>query len=224
MDSIRGNAGLAPAAPTPGPVFGPPVGDDGEKPPAPKGDRVSVSPDEKEPDKGSIPNFGAAFGAEDPKAPKGPDGKVESASEKAGREKDEEMMRHVCGSGCGCISTGPGSGQDVSKVFESRDQEVRQHEQEHLSTAGEHAKGGPTFETYTASNGKTYVTGGKVEVDLGEAGDPRKTADKMAKIRKAALAPKSPSSQDRSVEAEAAGKEAEARRQMQADEIKGVAA
>ncbi len=204
--------------------------------PGPGEDRVTVSPAETEKSAGNIPNFGAtqpdkngnaAGDKGNPSAPGEANGNANGQAnglDPSGMPKasaqDEEMARHVCAKGCGCISTNGGSGTNPLKVLEERDQEVRAHEQEHLNEAGEHARGGPVFETYTASNGKTFVTGGKVEVDMGETGDAKKTADKMAKIRKAALAPATPSQQDRAVEAEAAGKESTARAQMQQDDIK----
>lgn len=241
-------AGMDPINFNPGAPLGlrraaPVESDNGPAPtPGPTEDRVTVSPAETEKSAGNIPNFGASQPAQGDK-----NGNANPAADKTGNPtapgeangnangqangldpsgmpkasaQDEEMARHVCAKGCGCISTNGGSGTNPLKVLEERDQEVRAHEQEHLNEAGEHARGGPVFETYTASNGKTFVTGGKVEVDLGETGDAKKTADKMAKIRKAALAPATPSQQDRAVEAEAAGKESAARAQMQQDEIK----
>ncbi len=212
----------------------------GPRPHSPIEDRVTVSQAENERPTGNIPNFGApadkngnanagdkAANPANPNAPGEANGNANGQAnglDPSGMPKasaqDEEMARHVCAKGCGCISTNGGSGTNPLKVLEERDNEVRAHEQEHLNAAGEHARGGPVFETYTASNGKTFVTGGKVEVDLGETGDAKKTADKMAKIRKAALAPATPSQQDRAVEAEAAGKESAARAQMQQDDIK----
>lgn len=119
-----------------------------------------------------------------------------------------------CGSGCGCISC-YGLGDDPLVVLGNRDSEVRQHEQDHLTEAGEFAQGGPVFEYYTASNGRSYVTGGKVHVDMSEvAGDPEKTVAKMKQIQRAALKPAAPSQQDRNVAAEAAGLEAKAMRQL----------
>ncbi len=132
-----------------------------------------------------------------------------------GKQRDEEALAHVCGAGCGCISGPSGKPSDVIGVFEKRDAEVREHENQHLVNAGEHAIGGPVFETYTASNGKTFITGGKVQVDLEESSDPLKTLEKMNKIKKAALAPASPSDQDRNVEAEASRKAAVALAQLQ---------
>lgn len=126
----------------------------------------------------------------------------------------DTQMAAGCGSGCGCISCS-GLGQDPLVVLERRDEEVRRHEQDHLTAAGQWAQGGPEFETYTASNGKTYITGGKVHVDVSEvAGDPAATVEKMKQIQRAALAPAAPSSQDRTVAAEAAGKEAKAMREL----------
>ncbi len=236
MDSIRPQMG----APAPAPIQGPPPAAGPapreEATPAPVQDRVTVgAPETEKGNKGGIPNFGAAYGAQEGNGngtanPAGPQNGTNgnaaaNAPDPSGMPKassaDEEIAKHVCASGCGCISTNGGQGTNALKVLEDRDQEVRLHEQEHLNEAGEHARGGPTFETYSASNGKTFVTGGKVNVDVSEVGgDARKTADKMAKIRKAALAPKSPSAQDRTVEAEAAGKEAAARSQMVQDDLK----
>lgn len=234
MDSIR-NGGAPTLAPNTA-TAPPPRADQGAGPePAPAAvqDRVSVSAPETEKEKGGIPNFGASFGAPEQNGngtagatQGGPqNGNSAGGLDPTGMPKassaDEEIAKHVCGQGCSCISSNPGQGQNALRVLEDRDQEVRTHEQEHLNQAGEHARGGPTFETYTASNGKTFVTGGKVNVDVSEVGgDPRKTADKMAKIRKAALAPRSPSQQDRTVEAEAATKEASARYEMQQDDLK----
>lgn len=235
MDSIRPNlGGPASAAPvrTPAPVGG------AEAPapaPAPIEDRVTVSKPETEESKGSVPNFKASYGEKNGNGTAGAEegagvgngnvatkpGQLDKTGNPMATQADEDMARHVCGGGCGCITNTPGGGTNALKALEDRDQEVRQHEQEHLNEAGEHARGGPQFETYSASNGKTFVTGGKVNVDVSEiGGDPRKTADKMAKIRKAALAPKTPSSQDRTVEADAASKESVARAQMQQDDIK----
>ncbi len=119
-----------------------------------------------------------------------------------------------CGGGCGCISCS-GLGEDPLVVLSRRDTEVRQHENDHLTEAGQWATSGPEFEYYTASDGKTYVTGGKVHVDVSEvAGDPAATVEKMKTIQRAALKPAAPSQQDRNVAAEAASKEAKAMRDL----------
>ena len=47
------------------------------------------------------------------------------------------------------------------------DREERQHEQAHLSAAGGHARGGPSYQYETGPDGKRYAVGG--EVSIGEA-------------------------------------------------------
>ncbi|MCE7874081.1 hypothetical protein DYH09_27425, partial [bacterium CPR1] len=125
----------------------------GPRPHSPIEDRVTVSQAETEKPTGSIPNFGApaekngqADGAGDkaashsnPNAPGEANGNASGQAnglDPSGMPKasaqDEEMARHVCGKGCGCLSTSGGSGTNPLKVLEDRDQEVRAHEQEHL--------------------------------------------------------------------------------------------
>ena len=145
------------------------------------------------------------------------------ATNRANRKKDQELVDHVCGKGCGCSTAKAGGGDDPLKALEERDAEVRQHEQEHLSAAGEHARGGPEFETVTASNGRQFAVGGKVQVDVSETDDPQKTVAKMEKIQRAALAPTNPSAQDRKVATEAADKEQKARGKVRQSEVGGPA-
>ncbi len=122
------------------------------------------------------------------------------------READMRLL-HSCGEGCSCGVSAAG-GDDAVKSLEDRDREVREHEQQHFQTAGDAACGGPEFTMVTASNGRQYAVGGKVHVDVSEvAGDPKATVEKMQRIRRAALAPVSPSAQDRRVAAEATSKE-----------------
>ncbi|MEW6280111.1 MAG: putative metalloprotease CJM1_0395 family protein [Candidatus Eremiobacterota bacterium] len=131
-----------------------------------------------------------------------------------GTARDMEAAAGACGGGCGCI-TCSGLGEDPLVILGRRDDEVRTHENDHLTEAGEFALGGPVFQTYTASNGRTYALGGHVSVDVSEvAGDPQATVDKMRKLQRAALKPANPSGQDRTVAAECAAKEAAALRQL----------
>ena len=194
--------------PAPPPVFGKPT--EGAQ------DGFFPSPELREDSRpqGSIPAFDFGFTAEEKANPyrQGQD----VATTRANRQKDQDLVDHVCGKGCGCSSLKGGADDDPLKTLEARDQEVRQHEQEHLSAAGEHARGGPEFETVTARNGRQYVVGGKVNVDVSETDDPQKTITKMEKIQRAALAPTNPSAQDRKVAAEASDKELQARGKLQA--------
>lgn len=96
-----------------------------------------------------------------------------------------------------------------------RDTEVRRHEQAHKAAAGPYANGGPSYDYETGPDGKQYAVGGEVQIDTSKvANDPKATIRKAQVVRNAALAPESPSSQDRKVAAEASKMEAEARKEL----------
>lgn len=96
-----------------------------------------------------------------------------------------------------------------------RDTEVRRHEQAHKAAAGGLAKGGPKFEYETGPDGKRYAVGGEVQIDTTKvSNNPAAAIRKARAIRRAALAPKDPSSQDRRVAAEAARMEAKAQKEL----------
>ncbi len=88
--------------------------------------------------------------------------------------------------------------------LKQRDLEVKAHEQAHLSAAGNLASGGASFTFTQGPNGIRYATGGEVNISTSRVdGDPAATLRKADAIRRAALAPMSPSSQDQSVAARA---------------------
>ncbi|NOX08717.1 MAG: hypothetical protein GXP22_04385 [Gammaproteobacteria bacterium] len=98
------------------------------------------------------------------------------------------------------------------QTLQSRDREVRNHEQAHLSAAGTLAQGGASFSYSVGPNGKRYATGGEVSIDTGKInGDPKATINKAEQIQRAALAPATPSQQDRRVAARAISMAQEAR-------------
>ncbi len=102
----------------------------------------------------------------------------------------------------------------VRKLKES-DREVRRHEQAHKSAAGGLATGGPTFDFKSGPDGQQYAVGGEVNIDTSPvSGDPQATIRKMQQVRRAALAPASPSGQDRSVASQAAAAEQNARAEL----------
>lgn len=106
------------------------------------------------------------------------------------------------------------SQKDLQQIqqLKSRDLEVKAHEQAHLSAAGAHASGGASFSYTTGPNGVRYATGGEVNVDTSTVnGDPSATLRKADAIRRAALAPANPSSQDRIVASKANSMAREAR-------------
>lgn len=106
--------------------------------------------------------------------------------------------------------------EEVAQLAElkARDVEVRAHEQAHLSAAGGHATGGASFSYQKGPDGQSYAVGGEVGIDLSKESDPNATVQKMQTIKRAALAPASPSSTDRQVAAQAEVKEAQARQEI----------
>ncbi|MDF1583095.1 MAG: putative metalloprotease CJM1_0395 family protein [Methyloprofundus sp.] len=117
-----------------------------------------------------------------------------------------------------------GSNQDLSteelaqvQKLKQRDTEVKAHEQAHLSAAGGIATSGASFSYQRGPNGQRYAIGGEVQIDTSAvAGDPAATLRKADMIKRAALAPASPSSQDFKVASQAASMAAKA----QADLLK----
>ncbi|WP_159822008.1 putative metalloprotease CJM1_0395 family protein [Colwellia sp. 20A7] len=87
----------------------------------------------------------------------------------------------------------------VISELKARDQEVRTHEAAHAAVGGSIA-GSPSYSYEQGPDGKKYAVSGEVSVDVAPvSGDPRATITKMQKVYSAALAPASPSAQDRSV-------------------------
>ncbi len=91
------------------------------------------------------------------------------------------------------------------------DAKVKAHEMSHIAAGGRFVKGGTRFHYQKGPDGSLYATGGEVSIDTSEVpGNPEATANKMQTVRRAALAPASPSSQDVAVAVKAAQKEAQA--------------
>lgn len=93
----------------------------------------------------------------------------------------------------------------------ARDREVRNHERAHAAVGGQYA-GAPRYQFERGPDGINYAVGGEVSISTGGvSGDPQATIEKAQLVRRAALAPAEPSSQDRKVAAQASQMEAEAR-------------
>ena len=115
------------------------------------------------------------------------------------------------------------TGMDLSKgeeetvrELQERDQEVRKHEQDHITAGGGVVQGGARYTYETGPDGKQYAVGGEVSVEVSSVpGDPDATKDKARAVRRSALAPASPSAQDQNVAAKAAQLEAQARTEEQ---------
>lgn len=104
----------------------------------------------------------------------------------------------------------------VINELKSTDREVRAHESAHVAAGGQYVQGGASFEYKTGPDGKRYAVGGEVQIDTSAVpDDPQATIEKMEVVKRAALAPKSPSSQDRSVAAAANRAQAQARIELQ---------
>lgn len=92
----------------------------------------------------------------------------------------------------------------VIQQLKQRDQQVRAHEQAHLSAAGPYANSAAHYVYQTGPDGRKYAIGGEVGIDLSPERDPEATIRKMQNVQRAALAPADPSPQDMRVPAMAA--------------------
>lgn len=93
----------------------------------------------------------------------------------------------------------PEEKKEVEKL-QKTDQKVRAHEQAHLAAGAGLVRGGASYEYTRGPDGKMYVVGGEVKIDISPVpGKPQETIRKMEKVVAAALAPVDPSPQDRAV-------------------------
>ncbi|PKO03038.1 MAG: hypothetical protein CVU43_05035 [Chloroflexi bacterium HGW-Chloroflexi-5] len=109
------------------------------------------------------------------------------------------------------------SSEEAQQVAElkSRDREVRTHEMAHMMVGGSLVRKGASYQYQTGPDGQRYAVGGEVSIDSSAvSGDPSATIRKMQQVKRAALAPAEPSSQDRAVAAAAAQTEAAARLEL----------
>lgn len=94
--------------------------------------------------------------------------------------------------------------QRVLRELQARDREVRAHEAAHLGAAGGLARGGASFSYQRGPDGQLYAVAGEVSIDTSPGTTPQDTLERARRIRAAALAPATPSAQDRAVAARAA--------------------
>jgi hypothetical protein len=109
---------------------------------------------------------------------------------------------------------------DLRQVQElkARDREVRAHEQAHLAAGGSLARGGATYTYERGPDGKRYAVGGEVRLESARVpGDPEATAERAEQVQRAAMAPASPSAQDRAVAAQASALASQARAEARAE-------
>lgn len=94
-----------------------------------------------------------------------------------------------------------------------REKQVIAHEMAHKAVGGQYA--GAVHYTYTRGpDGRNYITGGEVSIDVSPEADPEETIRKMQIVRAAALAPADPSPQDLAVAQRATALEMRARMEL----------
>lgn len=92
----------------------------------------------------------------------------------------------------------------IVEELKQADSEIKQHEMAHLSAGAGVTTSGANYTYKTGPDGQRYAVGGDVKINMSAVpGDPQATIDKMAKVKRAALAPASPSAQDRRVASKA---------------------
>ncbi|MGB0618306.1 MAG: putative metalloprotease CJM1_0395 family protein [Myxococcota bacterium] len=136
------------------------------------------------------------------------------------------MGDEATGGSSASSSSDPGelNDEEQEEVVElkKRDAEVRAHENAHKAAAGQHARGGPTYEYERGPDGRRYAVGGEVRIDTSPVpDDPDATILKMRQVRRAALAPAEPSPQDRRVASEASQQESAARQEKMTQQHEG---
>ncbi len=112
--------------------------------------------------------------------------------------------------------------QDQTRLIaalEKRDREVRDHENAHRAAGGDLVRGG-SYDYQQGPDGRRYAVGGDVKIDTTAVpGDPEATAEKMAQVIRAALAPARPSTTDLAVAAQATAELNRARTESQSESI-----
>ncbi|CUU70530.1 SrpA-related protein [Campylobacter hyointestinalis subsp. hyointestinalis] len=101
----------------------------------------------------------------------------------------------------------------VAKL-QQRDSEVRTHEASHMA-AGAGLTSGADFTYQKGPDSKMYAVGGEVGIDTSPGKTTEETIQKAQQIKRAALAPSSPSPADLKIAANAASMEVSAKAQMQ---------
>ena len=97
------------------------------------------------------------------------------------------------------------------------EEKVKAHEAAHKAVGGNLASSA-SYSYTRGPDGRSYITGGEVQIDMSDGRTPQETVSRMQQVIRAALAPADPSGQDRAVAAAAASRMAEAQQQkLQAD-------
>lgn len=108
--------------------------------------------------------------------------------------------------------------QKTVEAMKARDREVRAHERAHQANAGAFTTGSAAYTYERGPDGVSYAVGGEVRITLREGRTPDETIANAQTVRTAALAPATPSPQDRAVAAAASQLEAEATTELTRNE------
>jgi len=106
--------------------------------------------------------------------------------------------------------------------LERRDRQVRKHERAHVASGGGLVQGGIQYQFEKGPDGGRYAVSGRVSIDTSPESSPEETLQKMARVKRAALAPSQPSATDRAVAAEAESREMEARIELRQEQIEAM--
>lgn len=101
--------------------------------------------------------------------------------------------------------------QVVAKLKQT-EEKVKAHEAAHKAVGGNLASSA-SYSYTQGPDGRSYITGGEVQIDMSPGKTPQETISKMQQVIRAALAPADPSGQDRAVAAQAASQMAQAQQQ-----------
>ena len=101
--------------------------------------------------------------------------------------------------------------QVVDKLKQT-EEKVKAHEAAHKAAGGNLASSA-SYSYTQGPDGRSYITGGEVQIDMSPGRTPQETISKMQQVIRAALAPADPSGQDRAVAAQAASQMAQAQQQ-----------
>lgn len=92
------------------------------------------------------------------------------------------------------------------------EEKVKAHEAAHKAVGGNLASSA-SYSYTQGPDGRSYITGGEVQIDISDGKTPQETISRMQQVIRAALAPADPSGQDRAVAAQAASRMAEAQQE-----------
>jgi len=138
-----------------------------------------------------------------------------SASEKAA-EKAPASAEKTASEATRTEAEDPQVQQQVSRLKQI-EEKVKAHEAAHKAVGGSLASSA-SYSYTQGPDGRNYITGGEVQIDMSGGRTPKETIAKMQQVIRAALAPADPSGQDRAVAAQAATQMAQAQQQkLQSD-------